>query len=179
MYSFFSFYFKGSEIMFNNPYTQTYNTQPQFNNLDQNYLNMLDKEEEKIKNMRNNYMNRYQQPTNLTQNFQLAPTRDVIRYANNIDEVGKDVVTGDTPFFSRDMSIVWIKNANGEIKTYELNEVVLKDEKDMKIDLLMAQIEDLKRGMMKYESNTNVVESSESKESTDVPTISKSTKTKK
>ena len=165
--------------MFNNPYTQTYNTQTQLNNIDQNYLNMLDKEEEKIKNMRTNYMNRYQQPTNLTQNFQLAPTRDVIRYANNIDEVGKDTVTGDTPFFSRDMSVVWIKNTNGDIKTYELNEVVLKDEKDMKIDFLMAQIEELKKGMNKYEPSTNVNEPNENEKPSNVSTISKSTKKSK
>ena len=165
--------------MFNNPYGTNYNAQTQLNNLDQNYLNMLDKEEEKIKNMRNNYINRYQQPTNLTQNFQLAPAREVIRYANNINEVEKDVVTNDTPFFSRDMSVVWIKNTNGDIKTYELSEVVLKDEKDMKIDFLMAQIEELKRGMMKNESNTNVIESSESEKSTSVSTISKSAKKSK
>lgn len=165
--------------MFNNPYGVNYNTQTQNNNIDQNYLNMLDKEEEKIKNMRNNYINRYQQPTNLTQNFQLAPAREVIRYANNINEVEKDVVTNDTPFFSRDMSVVWIKNTNGDIKTYELSEVVLKDEKDMKIDFLMAQIEELKRGMMKNESNTNVIESSESEKPTSVSTISKSAKKSK
>ena len=165
--------------MFNNPYGTNYNAQTQLNNLDQNYLNMLDKEEEKIKNMRNNYINRYQQPTNLTQNFQLAPAREVIRYANNINEVEKDVITNDTPFFSRDMSVVWIKNTNGDIKTYELSEVVLKDEKDMKIDFLMAQIEELKRGMMKNESNTNVIESSESEKPTSVSTISKSAKKSK
>ena len=166
--------------MFNNPYTQTYNTQTQLNNIDQNYLNMLDKEEEKIKNMRTNYMNRYQQPTNLTQNFQLAPT-NVIRYANNIDEVTKDTVTGDTPFFSRDMSVVWIKNTNGDIKTYELNEVVLKDEKDMKIDFLMAQIEELKKGMINNarSNNTNDDESNSSEKPSNVSTISKPTKKSK
>ena len=165
--------------MFNNPYGTNYNAQTQLNNLDQNYLNMLDKEEEKIKNMRNNYINRYQQPTNLTQNFQLAPAREVIRYANNINEVEKDVVTNDTPFFSRDMSVVWIKNTNGDIKTYKLSKVVLKDEKDMKIDFLMAQIEELKRGMMKNECNTNVIESRESEKNTNESTISKSAKKKK
>lgn len=120
-----------------------------------------------------------QQPTNLTQNFQLAPNREVIRYANSIDEVSKDVVMGDTPFFSRDMTVVWVKKTNGEIKTYELNEILLKDEKDMKIDFLMAQIEELKKGMTKYESRTNVDGAVEDEESTNVPAISKSTKKSK
>lgn len=98
-----------------------------------------------------------QQPTNLTQNFQLAPqNRDVIKYANSIEEVNRDMVLGDTPYFSKDMSVVWIKNTKGEIKTYELNEIVPKDEKDLQIEYLQSQIEELK-GMIKNERiDTNV-----------------------
>lgn len=79
------------------------------------------------------------QPTNLTQNFQLTPTnRDVIKYANSIDEVQKDMVIGETPYFSKDMTVLWVKNPSGLIKTYELNEIVPKDEKDLQIELLIA-----------------------------------------
>lgn len=85
-----------------------------------------------------------QQP--ITQNFQIAPNNNaVIRYANNIEEVQKDFVVGDTPFFSKDMSVVWVKNTKGEIKSYELTEIVQKDEKDMQIEFLQAQIEELKK----------------------------------
>ena len=101
-----------------------------------------------------------QQPTNLTQNFQIAPqNHDVIRYATSMDEVNRDMVIGDTPYFSKDMSVVWIKNTKGEIKTYELNEIIPKDEKDLKIEYLQAQIEELKKGMKKDESDTNIIES--------------------
>jgi len=101
-----------------------------------------------------------QQPTNLTQNFQIAPqNHDVIRYATSMEEVQRDMVIGDTPYFSKDMSVVWIKNTKGEIKTYELNEIIPKDEKDLKIEYLQAQIEELKKGMKKNESNTNTIES--------------------
>ena len=96
-----------------------------------------------------------QQPMqpNINQTFQLAPTnREVIRYANNIEEVQRDLVMGDTPYFSKDMSVVWIKNTKGEIKTFELIEIIAKDEKDMQIEYLQAQIEELK-GMIKNESN--------------------------
>ena len=95
-----------------------------------------------------------QQPTNLTQNFQLAPTGNAIRYANSIEEVQKSVVIGDTPFFSNDMSVVWVKNTKNEIKTYELKEIVPKDEKDLQIEFLQAQIEEMK-GMIKNESNAS------------------------
>ena len=124
------------------------------------------------------------QPTNLTQNFQLAPTnREVIRYASSIEEVQKDMVIGDTPYFSNDMSIVWVKNTKGEIKTYELTEIIPKDNKDLQIEYLQAQIEELKKGMINNEPTTNANESitntnQESKPTT-VSTISKSTKKSK
>lgn len=110
------------------------------------------------------------QPTNLTQNFQLAPTnQNAIRYANSMEEVQKDIVIGDTPYFSKDMSILWVKNTKGEIKSYELREIVQKDEKDLKIDFLMAQIEELKRGIENAKSvNDNVNEPSEDKKPSNV-----------
>ena len=94
------------------------------------------------------------QPTNLTQNFQIAPTnRDVIKYATSIEEVQRDMVIGDTPYFSKDLSVVWIKNTKGDIKTYELNEIIPLDEKDLQIQYLQEQIEELKKGMVINESS--------------------------
>ena len=133
-----------------------------------------------LENMRKQLQQPIQQPTNLTQNFQLAPNRELIRYANSMDEVSKDIVSGDTPYFSRDMSVVWIKNTKGDIKTYELNEIIAKDEKDMKIDFLIAQIQELKKEMKDNESNANTIWSTtepiESEKSSNVSTVSKSTK---
>ena len=162
--------------MYNNPYLSAYNPQA---NLDR--INAQINDLEKI---RNQLQQPVQTPTNLTQNFQLAPTnRDVIRYATSMEEVQRDAVIGETPYFSKDMSIVWIKNTKGEIKTYELKEIIPKDEKDLKIDFLMAQIEELKKGMKKNESNVNVNEpiadTVESEESSIVSTIPKSTKKSK
>jgi hypothetical protein len=98
-----------------------------------------------------------QQP--ITQNFQISPTNNVIKYAESLEEVQKNMVIGDTPYFSKDMSIVWIKCINGEIKSYELKEIVQKDEKDIQIEYLQAQIEELKKEVKKDESNTDVNES--------------------
>ena len=112
-----------------------------------------------------------QQPTSLTQNFQIAPTnREVIRYANNIEEVQRDMVIGDTPYFSKDMSVVWIKNTKGEIKTFELTEIIPKDSKDFEIAYLKSQIEELKKGMRKNEPNDDeyVDESDQNTKSTNV-----------
>lgn len=110
-----------------------------------------------------------QQPAPITQNFQLAPT-STIRYVKSIDDVQKTNVIGDTPFFSQDMTVLWVKNGSGEVKTYELKEIVEKDEKDLQIEFLQAQIEELKKGMSsKAESNDDDVnESTKSKKSTNV-----------
>ena len=163
--------------MYNNPYVSPYNPQP---TLDR--INAQINELEKMKNQMQQPVQA--PPTNLTQNFQLAPTnREVIKYANSMEEVQRDIVIGDTPYFSKDMSVVWVKNTKGEIKTYELNEIIPKDNKDLQIEYLQAQIEELKKEMKNYEP-ANVVDEStskpiESEKPTNVSTISKSNKKSK
>ena len=129
--------------MYNNPFNTVYTPQANIDRIN-NQINELER-------MRSQYQQQANQPqpTNLTQNFQLAPVnREVIRYANSIEDVKRDLVIGDTPYFSRDMSILWIKNIKGDIKAYELNEIVEKDEKDIQIEFLQSQIEELKKGMI-------------------------------
>ena len=135
--------------MYNTPY---YNNQA---NLDR--LNNQIAELEKIKAQMQMPMT---QPTNLTQNFQLAPTnRDLIKYASSIEEVQKEMVVGDTPYFAKDMSVVWLKNTKGEVKTYELTEIIPKDSKDIQIELLQNEIQELRKEMKKYDEHiTNVNE---------------------
>ena len=132
-----------------------YNTQYYNNQANLDRVNNQIAELEKIKMQMQQPLT---QPTNLTQNFQLAPqNRDVIKYASSMEDVQKEMVIGDTPYFSKDMSIVWIKNTKGEIKTYELNEIIPKDAKDIQIELLQNQIEELRKEMKKYDEHiTNV-----------------------
>lgn len=164
--------------MYNNPYlSSAYNQQASLDRINEQ-INQLENIKKQMQQPQQ------QQPTSLTQNFQLAPTtRDVIRYASSMEEVQRDMVIGDTPYFSKDMSVVWIKNIKGEIKTYELSEIVPRDDKDIKIEYLQAQIEELKKGMKKNESKFNVndfvTEPTESEESTSIPTVSKLSKKSK
>ena len=159
--------------MYNNPY---YGYNPQ-NSIDR--INSQIAELEKLKQQIPQQM----QPTNLTQNFQLAPNTSAMKYANSMEEVQKDIVIGDTPFFSKDLSIVWIKDAKGNIKAYELKEIIPKDNKDLQIEYLQAQIEELKRGMKNYESSDVVIESVaepvKSEKSSTVSTVSKSSRKSK
>ena len=139
--------------MYNNPYAMTYNSQATIDR-----INAQMAELESMKQQLSQRQTQTQTPTNLTQNFQIAPTnREVIRYAGSIDEVQRDMVIGDTPYFSKDMSVVWIKNTKGDIKTYELDEIIPMDDKDLQIQYLQSEIEDLK-GKIENDANvTNVI----------------------
>lgn len=159
--------------MYNNPYMPNYSQQSISERID-NQIAQLQQMKEQMKN---------NQPA-INQTFQLAPNHQSgVKYVNSIDEVNKEVVYTDTPFFSKDMSVVWIKNVKNEIKTYEMNEIIPKDNKDLQIEYLQAQIEELKKGMNKYESNDDIdkpiTDTIESEEPTIVPTISKSSKKSK
>ena len=155
--------------MYGNPYMpQTFNRQEAVDRINAQ-MNELEKMKQQMQQPQP------QQPTNLTQNFQLTPTNNnVIRYATSIDEVNRDMVIGDTPYFSKDMSVVWIKNTKGEIETYELTEIIPKDEKDLQIEFLQSQIEELRKEMKNNEQYiSNDDETSTSKND---GTIGKSTK---
>lgn len=156
--------------MYNNPYMNSYNPQMTVDRINAQ-MNELEKMKQQI-----------QQPVQpITQNFQLAPSnRDVIKYASSLEEVNRDMVIGDTPFFSKDMSVVWIKNTKGEIKTYELKEIIPKDDKDIQIELLQAQINEMKGMIENARSNDeHVVEPVENEKSTNVPIHRTSTKKQK
>lgn len=99
-----------------------------------------------------------QQPIQpITQNFQLSP-RDTMKFVNSLDEVQKETVYIATPFFSKDMAVLWVKNPSGDVKSYELKEIIEKDEKDLKIDFLMAQIDELKKEVNNARPNDDDVD---------------------
>ena len=138
------FFYIGGNNMYNNPYMNQFNSQVSIDRINEQ-INNLEKMKSQI-----------QQPTQqpaINQTFQLAPTNNhALRYANTINDVVKEQVFYDTPFFSKDMTVMWFKNAKGDIKSYELNEIVPKDSKDFEIEYLKTQIEELK-GMIKNDAN--------------------------
>lgn len=163
--------------MYNNPYMPAY-----MNNYNQqNISDRIDNQIAQLQQMKEQMKNT--QTGGITQNFQLAPSSMGMRYANSINDVQKELISGETPFFSKDMSVLWVKNTKNEIRTYELTEILPKDSKDIQIEYLQAQIEELKKGMKQNESNAIIDEpitsTTESKESPSVSTVSKSTKKSK
>lgn len=155
--------------MYNNPYMPNYYTnfnQQNMNDRIDGQIAQLQQMKEQIKN--NPIQQPNQQPA-INQTFQLAPNGNGgIRYVDSIDEVSKQTVFMDTPFFSKDLSILWIKDSSGGIRAYELNEIVKKDEKDMQIELLIARVNELEGMINNEQSNANVIST---KISTDTTTI--------
>lgn len=114
-----------------------------------------------------------QQP--ITQNFQITPaTQNGIKYVSSVEDVNKEVVFCDTPFFNKDMSNVWVKNTKGMTKSYKLTEIIEKDEKDLQIErlmennnALMIEIDNLKKEIIRNEQSnaSNDVKQFENKKS--------------
>lgn len=127
-------------------------------NIDQNYINMIEKEKERLDKMKEQYVNRFQQPQQptLNQTIQVAPTPQNIglKYVNSINDVQKELTMVDTPFITNDYSTLFIKNAKGEIRTFTLQEVIPKDERDEIIKQLQKENEELK-GMIENAKSSN------------------------
>ena len=135
--------------MYNNPYYQNaYNPQVSIDRIN-NQIADLEK-------MRQQLQQPPQQPQAITQNFQLAPNNNGMRYVNTIDDVSKEIIYFDTPFFSKDMSVVWIKNNKGDIKTYELKEIVPMDERDLLIQNLQMQVNELRKEVKDNAKSINI-----------------------
>ena len=134
--------------MFGNPYY----TQQAYQ---QDLMNMRDRIDKQIQQAQIPMQQPQQTP--ITQNFQLAPNQNQngIKYVNSIDDVKKELVFNDTLFVNKEYTNLWLKNALGEVKMYKLEEVIEIDEKDKKINELMAKIEHLESEMKKNESTTN------------------------
>lgn len=145
-----------------------------YNNNTQMSIDRINNQIKDLENMRNHLQNVPQPQTQpaINQTFQLAPNpQSGVHYARDIEDVKKEMVIADTPFFDKDFSVMWLKNAKGEIKTYELNEIVVKDDKDMLIESLQMQINDLRKGLENAKStNTNDDEPTKNTKSTNVRT---------
>ena len=136
----------------------------------QNMREKIDRQMQQMQQLNQNQMQQ-QQPVPITQNFQLAPnpTNNELesKYANNIDEVRNTFVMKTGVFVNKDFTSMWVKTTDGNIKTYELNEVIQQDPKDVEINNLKQELQKM-REMINYDNksdvdNTDYDESNESK----------------
>lgn len=147
----------------------------------QNMREKIDRQMQQMQQLNQNQMQQ-QQPVPITQNFQLAPnpTNNELesKYANNIDEVRNTFVMKTGVFVNKDFTSMWVKTTDGNIKTYELNEVIQQDPKDVEINNLKLELQKM-REMINYDNksdvdNTDFNEPNESKATTKLSGRSKS-----
>ena len=146
----------------------------------QNMKERIDKQMQQMQQFNQNQMQQQPTPTNLTQNFQLAPNSNnnelESKYVNNIDEVKGIFVMKTGVFLNKELNTLWIKNTNGDIRTFELSEIIEQDPKDVEINNLKQELQRMKE-MISNESNGNstiIDESNESKTTTKLSNRSKS-----
>lgn len=147
----------------NNPYIQNYNQQS---------LNeKIDNEISRLQQMKNHNIT---QPA-INQTFQLAPQSSGIKFVNSIEDVKKEFAIADTPFINTNYSTLWIKNAKGEIRTFNIEEIKPKDEKDLIIEDLKKQLDEMKgkmRNEQQHYKTSNEYESKQFDESIEDKTTS-------
>lgn len=136
-----------------NPYNPNYIMQEW-----QSMKDRIDKNMQNYQQVQNQFMQPQQMPTSLTQNFQLAPQNVnpnelQSAYVNNIDEVKNIFMTKNGIFINKDLTSAWFKDTEGKIKTFSLIEVVEKDEKDIEIENLKNEINQM-RSLLLQKNNT-------------------------
>lgn len=146
----------------------------------QNMKERIDKQMQQMQQFNQNQIQNQQPIPQINQSFQLAPnpTNNELesKYVNNIDEVKGIFVMKTGVFLNKELNTLWIKNTNGDIRTFELNELVEIDPKDREITMLKQELEKMKE-MISNESNGNstiIDEPNESKATTKLSNRSKS-----
>lgn len=112
---------------------------------EQNLENIIQQANGQLQQLRNRPT-----PTNLTQNFQITPQNSTPNelqsaYVSGVEEVKNIFMTKNGIFVDKGLTNLWFKNTEGNIRTFTLQEVVQKDEKDLEIEELKKQLEDLKK----------------------------------
>jgi len=142
-----------------NPYNSMNYYSQKMQNL-QGIREQIEKQMQDIQNMQQmqqQFMNQQSQPQ-IQQTFQLSNPTNFnndfdTKYAENIEEVKKNLVYRNSLFVNKDMNKLWFKDPNGNIRLFEINEIIEKDEKakedeknmqrDAEIDELKKQVEQL------------------------------------
>ncbi|MBQ2349704.1 MAG: hypothetical protein II393_00275 [Cytophagales bacterium] len=161
------------------PYPYYQNNQYYMQNM-QDLQNMREKIDRQMQQIQQQNQMQQQPVPNVTQNFQLAPNPSnnelESKYVNNIDEVKGIFVMKTGVFLNKELNTLWIKNTNGDIRTFELNEIIQTDPKDEEINNLKKELERM-REMINYESNVNNSDNDESNESKNATKLSNNKRT--
>ena len=144
------------------------NYQNWYGNNGQYYMQNLQDMRDRIDNQMKQYQQsqaQMQQPQipQINQNFQITPTTNnnneiQAKYVSNIDDVKNTFVMTAGLFVNKEMNTLWFKNVNGDIRTFNLQEIIEQDEKDIEIQRLKNEIEEMKGMILNEPDNSNVDE---------------------
>lgn len=116
----------------------------------QNMREKIDRQMQQVQQMNQNQMQQQQpipQPQ-IHQSFQLAPQSSFseiqAKYVSDINDVKNTFVMSLGMFLNKEMTTLWLKNINGEIRTFSLNEIIEQDPKDIEINNLKQELENMK-----------------------------------
>ena len=126
---------------------------PNMNNMfnSQNSIDKINTQLAELERMKQQ-LQQAMQPS-INQTFQLAPQNSPLKVVDKIEDVEKELAITDTAFVNKDYSILWIKNNKGEIRTFNIEEVKPKDEKDALIEKLQSQVYQLNTKLEEMNNN--------------------------
>ena len=126
---------------------------PNMNNMfnSQNSIDKINTQLAELERMKQQ-LQQAMQPS-INQTFQLAPQNSPLKVVDKIEDVEKELAITDTAFVNKDYSILWIKNNKGEIRTFNIEEVKPKDEKDALIEKLQSQVYQLNSKLEEMNNN--------------------------
>ena len=135
---------------------------PMYNNNQfyiQDLQSMKDRIDAQIRQIQQQGQVQQQQIPQINQNFQITPTTNnneiQAKYVNNIDDVKNTFVMTTGLFVNKEMNTLWFKNVNGDIRTFNLQEIIEQDEKDLEIQRLKNEIENMKGMIANVQSNAD------------------------
>ena len=135
---------------------------PMYNNNQfyiQDLQSMKDRIDAQIRQIQQQGQVQQQQIPQINQNFQITPTTNNneihAKYVNNIDDVKNTFVMTTGLFVNKEMNTLWFKNVNGDIRTFNLQEIIEQDEKDLEIQRLKNEIENMKGMIANVQSNAD------------------------
>lgn len=117
----------------------------------QNMKDRIDRQMQQVQQMNQNQIQ--QQPVlqpqpQIHQSFQLAPQSSFseiqAKYVSDINDVKNTFVMSLGMFLNKEMTTLWLKNINGEIRTFSLNEIIEQDPKDIEINNLKQELQNMK-----------------------------------
>ena len=115
----------------------------------QNMREKIDRQMQQMQQLNQNQMQHQPVPQpQIHQSFQLAPQSSFseiqAKYVSDINDVKNTFVMSLGMFLNKEMTTLWLKNINGEIRTFSLNEIIEQDPKDIEINNLKQELENMK-----------------------------------